>query len=185
MNRLFELSKLPAEELAQRASALQENAQHWLEIDYESVSAALDIEINTEMSPLVIRRVVEGRLKEMTKAELDEVPTFVWEYLDALDVTGLGNFLQFHPNNKTATASLPFKVRKMSAETIMLSPNKIEMQTLLKELGSQPRWELWCSTHSPEIVLDIANGGVRVSSKELAPWSERDIEEIILSFYDE
>lgn len=183
MNRLLELSQLPSGELNDRTAAIRENAKHWLSVDYEAISAALEIEINTEMSPLVISKVLTGRLSEMSKTEREDIPAFVWECISALDVTGTGNFEQFHPNARTTL--LPFTVRKTDAKTVVLQPKGIEVKDMMAELGRQARWERWCRVHRPEVSFDPSQGAPTIQSDEFIPWSEREIETIFSDFYDE
>ena len=183
MNRLLELAQLPSSELNPRAEAIRENAKHWLSIDYEAISASLEIEINTEMSPLVINKVLTGRLSEMGKAERADVPAFVWDYLSALDVTGLGNYEKFHPNAKTTL--LPYTVRKLDGETVSLQPKGIEVKDMMSELGRQARWERWCRVHNPKVSFDTSKGAPVIKAEAFIPWSERELEDIFSGFYDE
>lgn len=186
MNPLLELANLPLDDLSgERVASLRENASHWLAIDYEAISAALDIEINTEMSPLVIQRVVEKRLGEMTVGDMEEIPAFVWECLDALDVAGTGNYLRFHPSNQGRRSNAPFQIKKLSVDTILLKPRGTTLAVLLRELGTQPRWALWCRTHAPVIEFQKGFEGPRLTSAQFAPWGERELEQIFCSFYAE
>ena len=182
MNRLLEISQTPKPDSESRTAAIRENTKHWLSVDYEAISAALEIEINTEMSPLVITKVVSARLSEMSKTEREDIPSFIWECLGALDVTGLGKFSNHHPDNARNNL-VPFNIRKVSGDTVVLQARGIDVGVFMAELGKQPRWELWCSVHQPKVSFDPLQGGPTVQSEQFIPWAEGELETIFGNFY--
>ena len=57
---------ITAEQAKRHRESIMSNPTGWANIDFEILSNDLMIEINHEMSPIVVRRVIEGRLAEMS-----------------------------------------------------------------------------------------------------------------------
>ncbi len=138
-----------------RVEAVATNSRNWLKLDYEMINAALDIEINPEMSPIRIRKAVEMRLQQMTKRERSVIPVVVWSYLDGLDVTGLGQFHQYNPTTPpegSENRSGWFSVAKQPPDVAYLIPRKSSPEKFMKSLRSKERFRLWEKLNKPNIV---------------------------------
>lgn len=68
-----------------KKEVLQESAKKWLVVDYEIVSDALGIEINPEMSPLVVRRLLDSSLSKLEDDKKMKLPDLVWEFVKSIN----------------------------------------------------------------------------------------------------
>lgn len=163
------------EAMAHRGSILR-NTSKWSGIDFEFLSNELCVEINHEMSPIVVRRVIEGRLTEMSVREYDKVPQEVWDYLQSIEA--LGKFEAVHKTNHR-TQMFPLKVRKLTKDVISLSPIGTSVASLYDALLNNEPWNELAAVTEAEMMFE--NDQISIRSKFLYPWSEKQITEIFQS----
>lgn len=125
----------------------------FIKLDYEMINAALDIEINPEMSPVRIHRAVESRLQQMTKKERGVIPLVIWACLDQLDSTGLGEFHKYNPSTPPAGSENHtgwLNVQVHGSGSISLIPRKVTSQKLIQALRNKSRFKLWERLNKPK-----------------------------------
>jgi len=118
-----------------RAQSIQENVQAWLAVDYELVSEALDIEINNEMSPMVVKLVLSDRLQSLTIDERDKIPQFIWDFVQSMDVGTA-------PLNAQPDFD-PYSVQIHDEETIRIIPLSSSVPSFMNRIRDRVKWVVW------------------------------------------
>lgn len=163
--------------LRHRRSALK-NPKAWVELDFQMVSDSLEVEINHNMSPTVVRMVIEGRFNEMSQADYCKIPEDVIEYLANLNT--LGKFSIQYSLKSNSVTLYPFKLVKEDKTTVSLSPigttfsrfeelvdQNLGLNTYCEEQGAK------ISFHSDKVVIQCSL---------FYPWPEKQLSQIIRSF---
>lgn len=146
---------------------LTNNARNQLRTDYEMINAALDIELNVAMGALSVRRVIESRLITMTKRERAIIPLIIWEFIDALDVTGSG-FGVHNPQSPAAgeeTRSEWFTLT-VEDETATIKPRKVAPARFINALKAKERFVAWQSCHG--VIMKRGTDVVTLRAKIIA-----------------
>lgn len=166
-----------------RLASVASSASSWLRVDYDMVNAALGISINPEMSPLYVRKAVTARLSELPARDRSHIPISIWSLLDAMDVTGNGNFQQFNPTTPSEGAenrSGWFSVRKDPPNTFHITPRKVPPAKFMKSLRDKPRFALWEKTHRPTITRN--SEAIMIKCPILTDLTEEYVERVLESF---
>lgn len=72
-----------------RSKTLTSHTDQHLDIDFATISAALNLELNRKIRPLTLQAIIQKRLEEMGKqGTLETIPQLVWELLKGLRVMG-------------------------------------------------------------------------------------------------
>jgi hypothetical protein len=141
-------------QLERRLATISNSAKSWLRMDYDAINLALSCAINPEMGPLHVKRALEARLKEMSVRDRGHIPIMIWSLLDALDVTGSGNFQQYNPvtpSEGSENRSGWFSVRKAPPNVVHITPRKVAPIRFIKSLRAKPRFAAWEARYKPMI----------------------------------
>jgi hypothetical protein len=123
--------------LSGRREAITENAKQWMVIDYEIVSDALDIEINPEMNPLIIRRLLDTSLERMDPDAKRELPEIVWEFIRSIN--------EVFPDTYREGSKL--EVEEMR-DSIMVVRPPIPAPSFISHIRDSRRWMSWIDANS-------------------------------------
>jgi hypothetical protein len=164
---------IPAEDAKRHRESIIRNPTGWANIDFERLSKDLCIEINHEMSPIIVRRVIEGRLAEMSVKEYDSVPFETWDYLAS--IKALGKFEAIHKTYNRSTL-FPMKLKKLSKDTLSISPVGSSVLSMFDTLSENDAWGVMHKTIDANVVLD--QGGITIKSRSFYPWNEKQLVEV-------
>jgi len=120
--------------LGSRSEAVTENARRWLVIDYEIISDALNVEINPEMNPLVVRRILDAAISRMPSESKRDIPEVVWDFVRSLNEVFPGE-----------NSDSKMKVMEIKDSTIIVSVSTPSVVSSIK--GSQ-RWMSWIDSNN-------------------------------------
>jgi hypothetical protein len=170
------MNNLTAQDIRHHRSTLAKNSERWLKIDFELISDSLSIEINAEMPPLIIKKVIQAKVTEMSQQEYELVPKMVWDYLEGIEVL---SEIPLTPVISDRSVLSPFRLRKMSKDSISLSPVGTTMGNFVENLTANPSWRSMVGALSMDVTLEADQ--VVVRSNRLYPWSERQLNQIFKS----
>lgn len=152
--------------------------KEWANIDFTTISEALEIEINRAMSPPIVQSVIEGRFDEMSVAEFNKIPENVLLSLSSLKT--LGKFEITHQRTTQTNHLHPFRLVKESKHTVSLSPivatlsrfselidTNIGLNTFLAEYGG---------------TVKFLDDRVQITCIDFYPWTEKNLTDIFKSF---
>lgn len=137
-------------------AALTQNARNWLQTDFELLNTVLDIELNSEISPIIMLKVIKDRLDHMSKEERKGIPAVVWEYIEALDVlnVGLRKYNPLTPPVGQENKSGWFSVQFQCPDVFHIVPRNCDPKKLLASLKIKDRFSAWMAAIKPEIQVD-------------------------------
>lgn len=164
---------IPAEEARKHRESIMQNPKGWANIDFERLSGDLNIELNHEMSPIIVRRVIEGRLSEMSVKEYDSVPLETWDYLEG--IKALGKFEAIHKTHNRNTL-FPLRLKKTGKDTLSISPIGSSVPSMFDTLSENTSWEAMKGIIGAELSLEP--GHITIRSRSFYPWSEKQLIEI-------
>lgn len=167
---------ITAEEAKKHRQSIVANQESWQRIDFERLSDSLSIEINYEMSPIVVRKVIEGRLSEMSVREYDTIGLEIWNYLESIQV--LGKFEAVHITNNRKEL-FPIQLKKLGKESAAISPVGATVSSTFDCLSENPLWEKLSSSES--ITTELKQDHVLIYGKFLYPWGEKQLVELLRS----
>jgi hypothetical protein len=173
----------PADKAA-RIQTISHNARQYLSLDYEMISVALDIEINTEMSPIRISRVLQARLTQMTKKERSNIPMIVWDYMDALDVMKIG-FTSLNPHSpkqgeENHRSWIVVEKENDDGDSMIVTNKKLTPARFLTALQKKPRFLHWIKAHN---AATAAKGnGIVIRTPTLSGLTQRFCQGIVVSW---
>lgn len=171
-----------AKNLEQRLKAVRANGRQFLIADYEMVSMALDVEINPELTPPRLIRIIKARLEQMSKRERETVPNLVWSVIDAMDVTNVG-LRKFNPHTPTPgqeTQSGWFTIEFQTPDTYLVVPTNAKPAAFLKTLRSKERFKAWEAVHNPKI--EVVEDRIAVSCEILRELPTKFVRTLLASF---
>lgn len=164
---------ITAEQAKRHRESIKANPTGWANIDFEILSNDLMIEINHEMSPIVVRRVIEGRLAEMSVKEYDRVPHETWNYLESIQA--LGKFEVVHKTHNRDTL-FPLKLKKLGKDMLSISPVGSSVLSLFDTLDNNHLWENMRDCSEATVFLEADQ--IVVKSRNFYPWNEKQLIEI-------
>jgi hypothetical protein len=131
------LRKNGQEVLKPKREAIMDNAKKWLVIDYEIVSDALDIEINPEMNPLIIRRLLDSSLERINQELKAKLPEIVWEFVRSIN--------EVFPDTYQEGSKL--EIREIR-DSIMVVVPPIPAPSFISRVKDSRRWMSWIDSNS-------------------------------------
>lgn len=164
---------MTASDVKRHRQSVARNMEGWAALDFERLSDDLGVEINSEMSPIIVRRVIEGRLAEMSITEHDVVPEETWEYLASIDL--LGKFEKLHLKVDRDTL-FPMKVKKLGRDVVSLSPVGSTLSSLYTSLLHNPSWLVFSQTTDATVACEATQ--VVLRSRAFYSWTERALCEV-------
>lgn len=177
------------------------------DLDYESMSAALGIELNPDIPPQVIHRVITLRIAEMTEDEKESIPQFVWEAMHkhiGIRRNSPRSFeeeptpeaapypestpeaeVALEPESPDPFADFPQEGFHRASPSIVAFdlPEALQQLPLSEVLDNLPRLELWMS-HG-DIHVEKRNHRLILSGNCLTPWGDDDLQKIVESVLED
>jgi hypothetical protein len=120
-----------------RREVIVENARKWLVVDYELVSDALDIEINPEMNPLVVRRLLDNALARMDSEAKMNLPEIVWEFVRSIN--------EIFPDTYQEGGKL--EIEDMRGSLMVIRP-PIPAPSFISHIRDSRKWMSWVDANS-------------------------------------
>lgn len=123
--------------------------EHFMQLDYALLNLSLDIEVNADMAPDRMRKVIDARLQQMSDRERRALPVPIWECLEAIMPPGV--MQKFNPNKPPAGQENRghwFSVSKDAGSSIaMITPKKQAPAEFLRALRTKDRYKTWERVH--------------------------------------
>lgn len=155
--------------LEERKKNLSRHTEHWLALDFESISAALDVELNSDLSPLIVRKVIQKRIAEMTSEEKHEIPRFIWEFIDAL-LPKQGKAETVEPVEEK-TSDFNFSVNRVKPSVVdLVLQGGTKAKEFLDQVKDTPNWQSW--KEASEVSVKTKDNIVRVKSDSLCSYDD-------------
>jgi hypothetical protein len=120
-----------------RRETVVENAKKWLVIDYEIVSDALDIEINPEMNPLVVRRLLDSAIERFDHESRKNLPEIVWEFIRSIN--------EVFPDTYQEGSKLEVREIRDSIMTVM---PPIPAPSFISVIRDSRKWMSWVDANT-------------------------------------
>ena len=156
---------------AARSEAVVESAKRWLIIDYEIVSDALDIEINPEMSPLVVRKIIDSALNRMGDEAKRDIPEMVWQFVESIREV-FPNVSQGEPGRVA--------LREIRDSVVVVECSE-PASSFLSRIRESQRWMSWIDSNGVRFWQD-SNGTVMFESPNFRGLEPAFVQAVIESF---
>jgi hypothetical protein len=120
-----------------RREAIIENARKWLVVDYELVSDALEIEINPEMGPLIVKKLLNNALGRMGTDAKGGLPEIVWEFVESIN--------EVFPDSYQEGSKLEIEDMK---DSLMVIRPPIPASSFISRIKDSKKWMSWVDANS-------------------------------------
>jgi hypothetical protein len=147
-------------------------------VDYEAISDALGVEINAELSPARIHRILKHRIDSMSALEVSAVEGQVWQQIRLLDAKG-----DLMHRTKTPVG---LEAHHEWVNVVALPPRSFLLLPLTDTEGfsdllvSKPLFTKWVTSNNIQVVKE--QDGVMIMGDHLAGLSETFVSKVIASF---
>ena len=147
-------------------------------VDFEAISDALGVEINSELSPARLHRILKQRIDSMTPVEAASVPGGIWQQIKQLDASGDLVRRAATPTGMEAHHEW-VNVVALPPQSFLLLPIS-DTANFSEQLTGKPQFAEWVQSKGLQVVKE--DDGVMISGSHLAGLSETFVSRVIASF---
>ena len=147
-------------------------------VDFEAISDALGVEINSELSPARLHRILKQRIDAMTTVEAASVGGGIWQQVKMLDVNGDLMRKAATPTGMEAHHEW-VNVVALPPQSFLLLPIA-DTKDFSEQLTEKPMFADWVASNGLQVVEE--SNGVIISGDHLAGLSETFVSKVIASF---
>ena len=147
-------------------------------IDHEAISDAFGVEINSELSPSRLHRILKHRIDSMIPVEAASVPGGIWQQVRMIDVNG--------DLMRKATTPSGMESHREWTNVVALPPSSFmllpiaDTKNFVELLTSKAGFMEWVKANDITVVKE--DDGIIISGSHLSGLSESFVSKVIASF---
>ncbi len=156
----------------------QPTRDHFAAVDLELISAALGLELTTDLPIIRMREAIIKTATVMKKPERAEIPEVIWGMIDTLfPDTGILTMCPHTPAAVNGSAGFSISVTDL---VVTILPSTQAPAAFMAALEQRERYRRWAEIHQPAIVIHASL--IRVTSSIFQDLDAAFIKQVFMDF---